>query len=467
VVTLLAGVLVARFVTRDDGPSEWDARVLGLVEFVERSSGETFRRPVRLEFLTDAEFEPLVTRPVADYTAAEITALRNQQAIGRAFGWYDGSTNLIDQQNQLNASGILALYRYDDRRIIARTDDPTATTFAVDLRATLVHELVHALQDQRYERLAEFQGGATTTEAFDARLAVAEGHAVLAEQRYLNSLSEEEREIYFDLTGALGAEIGGEIADVPALLTVPAAMPYVYGPVLALTAEARAGGIQGLFDLPPEATDQVLDPRGYVNGDLPEVLSVPSIASQSSDTAVGLPAATAGITRLYLTLAAAMPPAEAWAAASGWGNDVYLPYVEEDVICLRWDIFADDAEAGDRLQAAFERWRDSRLPEAKISYGLGMAVTHSGPTAEILVSMCDPGEQTTQPLVSDAAVDWYFTRANLLYEATTRADGADSAAIAGCVTDLIMTEFTTEAVATRAPAVTARLDALLTACPTP
>ena len=65
-VVVLAGGITAAVMRTGGGrlPSEWDARVLDLVHFVERERGALFDHPVPVDFLTPEEYSerPAPTR---------------------------------------------------------------------------------------------------------------------------------------------------------------------------------------------------------------------------------------------------------------------------------------------------------------------------------------------------------------------------------------------------------------------
>jgi len=147
----LGGYLAYRFVSNDQNPTSWDPRVSNLAVFVERETGLSFTRPVRVRFLNDAEFDKLVTDEASSLSDGERRKIADDEAIGRAFGWYTGTTDVVEQKNQLNSAGVLALYSFASREIVVRTDEPNAATLSAPIRATITHEMVHVIQDQHLD----------------------------------------------------------------------------------------------------------------------------------------------------------------------------------------------------------------------------------------------------------------------------------------------------------------------------
>ena len=63
--------------------------------------------------------------------------------------------------------------------------EKTVTVFGEPQRETLVHEFVHALEDQTFD-LQKYDRGATSSDEALARRAVVEGHATLCTMRFRN-----------------------------------------------------------------------------------------------------------------------------------------------------------------------------------------------------------------------------------------------------------------------------------------
>jgi len=416
------GVLAYRFVTDTRFPSRWDSRVADLAVFVERSTSLRFSHPVQVRFLYDAEFNKLVSTEETELSDDDRKKLTDEAAIGRAFGWFSGATDLLEERNQLQTSGVLALYSFDRREVVVRTSDPGAVTLSPALRATIVHELVHVIQDQRLS-IRKLQANAEGDAEQQAFLALLEGHAVHVERQYLETLSPEELAAFDRETEGLIDEVEAETEDVPRVLTAALEAPYVVGPALVAAAEASRAGIEQLYVRPPVALDQVADPRAYFTDDTPEDLPEPSVPGTA------LEADSAGIVGLYLTLAAALTPERAWEAALGWGNDIFVPYrADADAaLCVRWDIVADNEQAAATLRTAIGEWAATRVGSAKVSV--------DGTTPSISVTMCDPGTEVKQDLIAQDAVDSLYLRISLLTQIIPETPSLDSAY---CATDAIL-----------------------------
>lgn len=421
-VALAGGVLAYRFVMDQRYPDEWDPRVAPMAAFVERATGQTFDHPVYVRFLPDAEFNELITDSPESLTDSERTTVENQEAVGRAFGWFDGTTDIREEQNKVYGAGVLALYNFASQQVIVRSNDPNPQILPVQLRVTITHELLHALQDQRLD-IRDLQGTVETAEAQLAFTAFVEGHAVNIETAYLYSLGAGEQDAYFDFTRRVMDEVDSATADTAPVLSVNLEAPYVIGPALVRAAQESPDGVEQLYQKPPIAQDQVLDPRAYFADDRPEKTTEPEVSGKVLDRG------SVGIVRLYLTLATVLAPGDAWSAALGWGNDVYVVHrpTRSGVPCVSWNVDTDDATGAAVLQRALTSWAAKRPAEARVRVG--------ATDGTISVTMCDPGVSVRQTLVSKAAIDYFYVRASLLDALIGRSGNLDTA---WCATDALM-----------------------------
>jgi hypothetical protein len=163
-------------------PSEWDARVLPLVEFVEEARGYEFVHPVYVEFLTPEEYRARATEGSSDKQYYD-TMLR----VLRSLGLVGGDVDLAAELDEISDSGTVAYYSPETRRIYAR-----GTEMSASLRVTLVHELTHALQDQIFD--LDFSRTNSDGEAFALR-ALAEGDAIRIHGEYHDALSDAEQKV--------------------------------------------------------------------------------------------------------------------------------------------------------------------------------------------------------------------------------------------------------------------------------
>ena len=240
-------------------------------------------------------------------------------------------------------------------------------------RATLAHEIAHAVADQRFGLrrflgLAPDRGPGLDGDAARARLALVEGDAVLAG---LELGDPRESFLGAHALGALAAQLRAASQDPskegdPSWFAQLGQFTHVDG--LLFVARVRAhrpwGAVDALWSDPPASSEQILHPEKY---DACE----PAIAVDESAlpalTGFGRPTASDVLGEMVARtwLESALPPEIAARAAAGWGGDragLYAPTPAASVADggaavplapLAWlTVWDDAAEADDFARAA-------------------------------------------------------------------------------------------------------------------
>ncbi len=168
-----------------DFPDEWDPEVADFADFVEKERGLEFDHPVYVDFLSDAEFEKEVTSEDSELTDEDREEIEQAEAQMRALGLLAPGTDLLDATNDLLAGGVVGLYDHEDKRIRMRGTDLTP-----NVRSTLVHELTHALQDQRFDLEAKIKEHEADDDSSAAAVwsGIIEGDADRVEEAWAASL---------------------------------------------------------------------------------------------------------------------------------------------------------------------------------------------------------------------------------------------------------------------------------------
>jgi hypothetical protein len=398
-VIATAAVVLA---VRDPGgryPEAWDSRVLDIVRFDERNRGLDFKHPVEVDFLTSEQYSERTRTEVDVLSEEQKQALANAEGELRAFGLVAGDTSLLDASNDLQDSGTLAFYDTETKRITVR-----GTELTVDVRVTLAHELVHALQDQHFD-INKTNDAFLTTGEGEAFRALVEGDAVRIENMYVDQLSEAERSEYDETRDQSFADVKTDLAHVPSALQAFQAAPYELGPVLLALLESKGGNaaIDEAFRDPPSTQAQLLDPRAYF--DHRDALAVeeptrPADVSDTTDTG------DLGALTWYLLLAQRIDPFEALSATDGWGGDAYIAYEQSDRTCVRAVFRGIDDRATDLMRAALDRWSAAGPTGSSsvIASGDGVEVTSCDPGADASVNDSDRALQAF--LIPDLRVQW-------------------------------------------------------------
>jgi len=219
------------------------------------------RAMARVEYTRQAEFKRDV--PVEVISREEFLQQRSQNATSNASfdAWNDQvweALFVIGEDREANealqsATGqsTAGFYVPADDRIRIITDSPESPT--ID-NATLVHELVHALQDQEGDLGEQI----TATETQDAGLAtdgVVEGEANYIEQQYTERCGVEWECVETPSSDSSGTE---EPPNLGILLTL--LQPYSDGPVYIdyLLEQGGWEAVDAAFEDPPTSTEQII-----------------------------------------------------------------------------------------------------------------------------------------------------------------------------------------------------------------
>ena len=263
---------------------------------------------------------------------------------------------------------IVGYYDPKGQRLVVRDDvmRSLARSSVDEARVVLVHELVHALQDQHL-RLGVLNELERDSDAENAYHALVEGDATLAMVAYvLNSQGTQLRDITDDPQllqrfFESGAPTSGADAldRAPAILRVTLMAPYTRG-ALFCGDRHRLGGwrsVDGAHALLPISTEQVLHPEKYQAGELPDVVPLPTGRALEALGFVRTIEDTLGELELSIYLAQGTSSDQDLAAAAGWSGDRLAIYSRADapsaaVWWTSWDTEADAREAEQAAQRA-------------------------------------------------------------------------------------------------------------------
>lgn len=388
---LLGGAAVLILVLGDDGvdhPDEWDERVVDLVAFVEQERGLEFVHPVHVEFLTAEEYSELMRVDASEVTDDERADMEEWVALLRALGLHDGEFDPVEATNELYDEGTLAVYSFDTQRIHVR-----GTEVDTELEVTLVHELVHALQDQHFDlgRLATVETAGEAT----ALRAVVEGDAMLVERRYIETLPlvDQGHLLGIDPEADGPAEPDADLlGDVPEILIALFAGPYLLGEPLVTAVEARSGwdGVDIILADPPTTEVELIDPDRLTDGFEAVEVDLPDGADLDLNDEGDLGALT-----LYLVLSARIDPLDAMAAVDRWAGDRYATYDDGGRRCVVLVVAGDGRDGHELLGRALGEWVE-RAPA-------GSDATVEVDATRVVVRSCDPGS-TSSATPSETAV---------------------------------------------------------------
>jgi hypothetical protein len=395
--TTLAGLAVlgaaVLLTTGDDTdhPSEWDPRVADLAAFVEDERGLDFDHPVHVDFLTPEEYTEASTDDAGEVPADERTELERYAGQLRALGVASGELDLVTAFNQLSDGGTLAFYDPVDDRVRVR-----GTELTEGLEVTIVHELTHALQDQRFDLESIFDP-ALDAGAATAYRALVEGDALRIEDAYVaEELTPAQQSAYED---ELAAELEASetaTADVPPFVSAAVSSPYALGRpfVLLLLNDGGNDAVDRAFDEPPATEEHLLDPLSYQADE--EVAEVDLGFEDDEEVVDEGPFGAIG---WYLFLAERIDPKQAFEAALGWGGDAFAGYDDDGADCVRMAFVGDTGDDEAEMAAALDEW----------------AAAMPGGRAEVIevdghpgLDACDPGADVDLELTGRTEASLYL-----------------------------------------------------------
>jgi len=356
-VLALVGLGVAIWLLALDDAVEWDPEIKVLADFVESERGLKFEKAVAVEYLSEEEWDA-DAGDTSGLTDDDIEDLDDSLVFLRAIGLAEGDPDLVDQLGDFTSDAYVGYYSPVDKRIRVRGE--FAGELPVELKATLVHELTHALQDQHFD-LDNIWGDPEADNAFAVQ-ALIEGDASNVENGYVADLSSAD----FDALSESYEAYEGETSnfDIPVGIEVSSFAPYALGPGFAQAIDSvGAGELNHAFRLTPGSDEHVFDPLSYINGDEPRDVETPEISESADEVDSG----TFGALGFFIMLSERIDPHQAMRATDGWGGDAYVQYREGDTNCVRIRYFGDTETDLTEMHDALTAWIGSLpTPFAKV-----------------------------------------------------------------------------------------------------
>jgi hypothetical protein len=246
-----------------------------------------------------------------------------------------------------------------------------------EAEATLAHELVHALQDQRWnleERSRYRPGDGDHSEAVSA---LAEGDATSAMfDVMIARTAPGSGKSAVDLPDDVFAEQiragmnEGPGASAPHVMRTSLAAPYIYGTLFVHALRRRGGwdAVNRAWDDAPTTSEQILHPEKWLAHEAPAKVLAPTFAAlgpgwklEDEDTEGELGARVA--------FEEWMDPRAAAEASAGWGGDRGVLVTNGDRAAFVWRLRYDPGKTSDeratRAYATLAKAFDDRLGPAK------------------------------------------------------------------------------------------------------
>lgn len=374
VVLALVGGATAVVVARRSSTARLDERRLDaalreLEAFVEQARGLRFLQAPKVEVLGDKAFDRVYSgdgssteQPVRD----DDVYTRVLRALGfNVDGGSGGGSSSAAGGGPRGGSAsddVAGFYDTDTKVLYVR-----GVTLTPYVRDVLVHELVHALDDQHFGIAGNDNADDDATSAYDA---LVEGNATEVEMRWFSSRPKAERDAIVATDGYAPGE-GTDSSD-PSVDAYDRfdAFPYEAGPrfVAAVLAAGGQARLDAAFAAPPKTTEDVMHPERFIAGDEARPVDLPEPDGRSVDSG------TMGELGLLLLLDQVVDRATADRAAEGWGGDEYVAWRASRRTCVRWNIVMDTPTDTSELLTALSSWA-TRHQSASVAPGDGNRVT--------------------------------------------------------------------------------------------
>ena len=350
-IAFLALLLAVGACRRDSGPP-YQRQLAEYTPQVEAALGLTFKTPPKMEVRTKDQVREFLLRHLQDSIPQR--ELRGQTAMFRALGLIHDTLDLQKLFVPLLTEQIIGFY--DPRTKVLYVVDGAPKDYA---GYTIMHELVHALQDQ-YIDLDSLERLTYDSDRQSALQTAIEGQATF-EQILL-------------MTGGKGSLTGSlpggwqqmqdmirqatatqpVFASAPMIIQEALLFPYVNGADFVRRYKERHPSRLS-FDSLPVSTEQVMHDEAFFGPtkDMPITVGLPPLANKTYENNLG----EFGIRLfLYHHLKDIKPAAS---AAKGWGGDRYAvvrtPRGDGVVLVTAWDTAVDGAEFVSALTAVTDK----------------------------------------------------------------------------------------------------------------
>ena len=386
-------------VTIEDGlnASEREAVVGRAMARVEYIRGHEFQESVAVQVISRAEYR---NRTSDASNAANLTdRQRWNEQVWEALHIIGEDETYPEARATNRGSSVVGYYSSSDEKIVLVSDSSTPRVAP----GTLVHELVHALQDQQLT-LGE------TRQLQDEQLAVwslVEGDANYVQDRYESHCG-----VTWECLEPPQA-VGNRPGSFNQGLFLVSYLPYAEGPDFVGTLRERGdwAAVDDGYEAFPASTEQVIHPERYPT-DQPENVSVPDRSSDEWERFDDLERPsydTAGEGSIYAMFAATGVIDRSGAArydydhplSTGWTGDRIVPYHNGSggygyVWRLRWGTAAEAREFADGYRALLDRRGADRIGDGRYviedgGFADAFQISQDGQTVTIVNAPTAPG----------------------------------------------------------------------------
>jgi hypothetical protein len=376
-------------------PTAIEARLIReLMSVTERLRQLRFRAPVAVRIQDRSAMRAYVE------SALDETELARARRRYLALGLLDPKLDVRELISALMEEELVGYYDPQQKLLAIRDDVASSLSRAGDAerdlewRATVVHELVHALQDQHLG-LSEAMERERTTDEENAFGAVVEGDATLAMLGYLAERQGASLDSLVADSAGLARSLRdnplsptGRLAAAPAIVREPLLFRYRDGAIFAAYVHARKGwaGIDGAHRAQPDGTHTISEPARYLAQSAAWRVALPALPLLSEHGCVDVDRDVLG--SLEIGAALASPALSASELSRSWRGDAYavLRCGERDASI--WVLRFSSLQAARKARATFMRLEDSNQTRLIAQSGSALLVTRHVPAP--LASALEP-----------------------------------------------------------------------------
>lgn len=323
------------------------AVVRDLQEYVADARNLEFSRDVLVELEDDAAFEERLLEGFEE----DVEDIEQAEVLYRALGLIEGERSLEDLLRDVYSQGVLGFYDTETDELVVR-----GASLTPYVRQTIVHELVHALDDQNFELYRPHYDD-LDNETPTGFSSVVEGNARRIENEWMDEQSQEFQDQAAAEEAAFGAGI--DLDGIPYVLLFEIGAPYQFGEIFVDHIVRGQGerAVDQALTTPPETSEQVLFPELYVR--LEPAVAVPT-PTPDGDLVDEGPIGALQLFGLLTDPDAGVDPFAASEAIRGWGGDAYVTWTDGGQSCMRADFVGDTDGDTDQILDALGDWSDNR-----------------------------------------------------------------------------------------------------------
>jgi hypothetical protein len=364
-VALVASLAFAGSATAAKKTSALDAAVTEAVAFVEKARQVQFTSRPKVIALNDKAFKAALKKE-QDADPASIKQERELDSTLLSLRMIRRPATGKKLLDALTSSGILGYYSPKTKTMTVRGTKVTPL-----LRTILVHELTHALDDQRHNLdRPEFDN--VTDGSDEAFIYTVEGTARWVENLYRSSLSKSQKsllsieEAKLSLDPSLSKVLIDRNYVRATLFLIPQLLgPYELGKVMVADLVEAEGttGLEKVLSNLPNTTEQASSYAKLKSRESAKSVPIPPFSgSKLSEGVLGI----GGINALLTTPASFGPDMTLSSASKGWGGDHFVVFKGDDKrTCFRLDVRMDtDKDLGELKSALSQLASDI---DAKVS----------------------------------------------------------------------------------------------------